>query len=145
MTAPVQIDRSKVKLGVTPTLWWNDDFPSIDIEATFEQCVSEMALAGFEGCSVGHKYPKDPAVLRAALELRGLRVSEPWTSTYFTAHEMEETTLATFASSLEFIKAMGGTTWWSPSSAEPSTRCQWPSSPTDPCSTTSSGMPSARG
>jgi inosose dehydratase len=109
VTAPVQIDRSKVKLGVTPTLWWNDDFPGIDIEATFEQCVSEMALAGFEGCSVGHKYPKDPAVLRAALELRGLRVSEPWTSTYFTAHEMEETTLATFASSLEFIKAMGGT------------------------------------
>jgi inosose dehydratase len=109
MTAPVQIDRSKVKLGVTPTLWWNDDFPAIDIGVTFEQCVSEMALAGFEGCSVGHKYPKDPAVLRAALELRGLRISEPWTSTYFTAHEMEEATLATFSSSLEFIKAMGGT------------------------------------
>lgn len=109
MTAPVQIDRSKVKLGVTPTLWWNDDFPTIDIGVTFEQCVSEMALAGFEGCSVGHKYPKDPAVLSAALALRGLRVSEPWTSTYFTAHDMEEVTLATFASSLEFIKAMGGT------------------------------------
>jgi inosose dehydratase len=109
VTASVQIDRSKVKLGVTPTLWWNDDFPTIDIGVTFEQCVSEMALAGFEGCSVGHKYPKDPAVLRAALELRGLRVSEPWTSTYFTAHDMEEATLATFATSLEFIKAMGGT------------------------------------
>jgi inosose dehydratase len=109
VTAPVQIDRSKVKLGVTPTLWWNDDFPTIDIGVTFEQCVSEMALAGFEGCSVGHKYPKDPAVLRAALELRSLRISEPWTSTYFTAHDMEEATLATFASSLEFIKAMGGT------------------------------------
>jgi inosose dehydratase len=109
MTAPVRIDRSKVKLGVTPTLWWNDDFPSIDIGVTFEQCVSEMALAGFEGCSVGHKYPRDPAALRAALQLRGLRVSEPWTSTYFTAHDMEEATLTTFGSSLEFIKAMGGT------------------------------------
>jgi inosose dehydratase len=109
VTASVQIDRSKVKLGVTPTLWWNDDFPTIDIGVTFEQCVSEMALAGFEGCSIGHKYPKDPAVLRAALELRGLRVSEPWTSTYFTAHDMEAATLATFATSLEFIKAMGGT------------------------------------
>jgi inosose dehydratase len=105
----VQIDRSKVKLGVTPTLWWNDDFPTIDIGVTFEQCVSEMALAGFEGCSFGHKYPKNPAVLSAALQLRGLRLSEPWTSTYFTAHDMEETTLATFASTLEFIKAMGGT------------------------------------
>lgn len=109
MSALVQIDRSKVKLGVMPTLWWNDDFLSIDIGITFEQCVSEMALAGFEGCSIGHKYPKDPAALSAALQLRGLRVSEPWTSTYFTAHDMEETTLATFASSLEQIKAMGGT------------------------------------
>lgn len=108
MTAAVRMERSKVKLGVTPTLWWNDDFPLIDVGVSFEQCISEMALAGFEGCSVGHKYPKDPAVLRAALELRGLRVSEPWTSTYFTSHEMEATTLATFAASLEFIKAMGG-------------------------------------
>jgi len=109
VTIPVQIDRSKVKLGVMPTLWWNDDFLNIDSGISFEQCVSEMALAGFEGCSIGHKYPKDPATLNAALKLRGLHVSEPWTSTYFTAHDMTQTTLATFAASLEQIKAMGGT------------------------------------
>jgi inosose dehydratase len=98
-----------VKLGVTPTLWWNDDFPLIDAGVSFEQCISEMALAGFEGCSVGHKYPKDPATLLAALELRGLQVSEPWTSTYFTALDMEEATLEAFADTLKFIKALGGT------------------------------------
>ena len=48
MSAPVQFDRDKVRLGVTPTLWWNDDFPGIDIGIGFEQCISEMALAGFE-------------------------------------------------------------------------------------------------
>lgn len=37
-----------------------------------------MALAGYVGCGVGHKYPTDPNVLRPALELRGLRISEPW-------------------------------------------------------------------
>lgn len=37
----------KVKLGITPTLWWNDDFPLMDIGIPFEQCVSEMALALF--------------------------------------------------------------------------------------------------
>jgi inosose dehydratase len=68
-----------------------------------------MALAGFVGCSVGHKYPTDVAVLKAALELRGLRVSEPWTSTYFTIAEMEQTTIQRFRKSLDFIKAMGGT------------------------------------
>ncbi|OQD57674.1 hypothetical protein BM536_000800 [Streptomyces phaeoluteigriseus] len=38
------LGRDKVSLGVTPTLWWNDDFPLIDIGIPFEQCVSEMAL-----------------------------------------------------------------------------------------------------
>lgn len=99
----------KVKLGVTPTLWWNDDFPSIDTGIPFGQCVSEMALAGFTGCSVGHKYPADPAELKAALDLRGLEVSEPWVSTYFTIASMEQQTISNFEDRLAFIKAMGGT------------------------------------
>jgi inosose dehydratase len=99
----------RVRLGVTPTLWWNDDFPSIDIGIPFGQCVSEMALAGFGGCSVGHKYPKDPAQLKAALDLRNLRVSEPWVSTYFTISGMEQQTINAFEDQLAFIKAMGGT------------------------------------
>jgi inosose dehydratase len=99
----------RVRLGITPTLWWNDDFPSIDIGIPFGQCVSEMALAGFQGCSVGHKYPKDPAELKAALDLRNLRVSEPWTSTYFTINGMEQQTIDAFEDTLAFIKAAGGT------------------------------------
>ncbi|HST82299.1 MAG TPA: myo-inosose-2 dehydratase [Kineosporiaceae bacterium] len=99
----------RIRLGVTPTLWWNDDFPSIDIGIPFEQCVSEMALAGFQGCSIGHKYPTDPAILKPALDLRGLRVSEPWVSTYFTINSMEQQTVDTFEDQLAFMKAMGGT------------------------------------
>ena len=99
----------RVRLGVTPTLWWNDDFPLIDIGIPFGQCVSEMALAGFQGCSIGHKYPKDPAELKAALDLRGLRVSEPWTSTYFTINGMEQQTVDSFYETLSFVKAAGGT------------------------------------
>jgi inosose dehydratase len=99
----------RVRLGVTPTLWWNDDFPAMDIGIPFGQCVSEMALAGFQGCSVGHKYPTDPPTLKAALDLRGLRISEPWASTYFTIHGMEQQTVDSFEQQLAFIKAMGGT------------------------------------
>jgi inosose dehydratase len=106
---PAKLDPSKVWLGVTPTLWWNDDFPSIDIGVTFEQCISEMALAGYQGCSIGHKYPTDRDVLKRALDLRGLRVTEPWVSTYFTIKDMEQQTLSMFERQLEFIKAMGGT------------------------------------
>jgi inosose dehydratase len=103
------LDPHKVRLGVTPTLWWNDDFPSIDIGIPFGQCVSEMALAGFQGCSIGHKYPTDTAVLKSALDLRGLRVSEPWVSTYFTINNMEQQTIDNFENQLAFIQAMGGT------------------------------------
>jgi inosose dehydratase len=105
----VGLDREKVKLGITPTLWWNDDFPLIDIGITFGECVSEMALAGFEGCSIGHKYPTDPSVLKRELDLRGLEISEPWASTYFTIEAMERETLDKFRETLEFVQALGCT------------------------------------
>jgi inosose dehydratase len=110
MTAAAnKLDPAKVWLGVTPTLWWNDDFPSLDIGITFGQCVSEMALAGYQGCSIGHKYPTDVNVLKTELARRDLRVSEPWVSTYFTISDMEQQTLRTFHQQLDFIKTMGGT------------------------------------
>ncbi|MGW2651360.1 myo-inosose-2 dehydratase [Streptomyces sp. NPDC001393] len=99
----------KVKLGVCCTLWWNDDFPTIDAGISFGQAVSEMALAGFQGCSIGHKYPSDAAELKAALDLRGLQVSEPWTSTYFTIGKMRQKTIAAFEETLAHVKALGGT------------------------------------
>lgn len=102
-------DRRQVSLGITPTCWTNDDFPMIGADTSFEQCVSEIALAGFEGCSVGHKFPSDPGELRTALELRGLRVSEPWVSTYFTVKGMRDQTIENFRSQLRFIQAVGGT------------------------------------
>jgi len=108
-TTKPKLERKNVQFGITPTGWWNDDFLDIDIGIPFEQCVSEMALAGFEGCSVGHKFPTDTEVLKRELGLRRLRVSEPWTSTYFTIHAMRDQTIANFKDSLEFIKTMGGT------------------------------------
>ncbi|MFD5078323.1 myo-inosose-2 dehydratase [Streptomyces sp. NPDC058371] len=99
----------KVKLGVCCTLWWNDDFPAIDAGISFGQAVSEMALAGFQGCSIGHKYPSDAAVLKAALDLRGLQVSEPWTSTYFTIGKMRQKTIAAFEETLAHVQELGGT------------------------------------
>ena len=46
-------DKNKVKLGIAPIAWTNDDMPDLGKENTFEQCVSEMALAGFTGSEVG--------------------------------------------------------------------------------------------
>lgn len=108
LTRAPLFDRDAIAFGVTPTLWWNDDFLDLDAGITFGQAVSEMALAGFEGCSIGHKYPTDTDVLRAELGRRRLRVSEPWTSTFFTVEAMHDRTVADFRRSLEFIRSMGG-------------------------------------
>jgi inosose dehydratase len=99
----------RIWLGITPTGWTNDDLPALGDEISFEQCVSEMALAGYEGCSVGHKFPSDAGELRAALDLRGLRVSEPWHSTYFTVAGMDRQNLDGFKRQMSFIAEMGGT------------------------------------
>ena len=88
--SPSKLDRDKVQARHHPDAVVERRLPLIDIGISFGQCVSEMALAGFQGCSVGHKYPTDTAVLKRELDLRGLRVSEPWASTYFTINDMEE-------------------------------------------------------
>jgi len=101
-------DSDKVKLGIAPLTWTNDDIPELGGDIPFEQCVSEMALAGFTGCEVGNKFPKDPAVLKPALELRGLRVCNAWFSPYLTTKPFEENRKA-FMQHCSFLKAMGAT------------------------------------
>lgn len=96
-----------IHFGVTPTLWANDDFPDIDIGIPFGQIVSEMALAGFAGTSRGGKYPIDPRVLKPELDIRGLVISEPWVSTYFTIQDMHEQTIQNFDRELAFLLGMG--------------------------------------
>ena len=99
-------DKEKVKLGIAPIAWTNDDLPDLGKENTFEQCVSEMALAGFTGSEVGNKYPKDPKALKRALDLRGLEICNQWFSSFLLTKPFEEVEKE-FRVQLEFLKAMG--------------------------------------
>ena len=99
-------DKNKVKLGIAPIAWTNDDLPDLGAENTFEQCVSEMALAGFTGSEVGNKYPKDPAELKKALDLRGIEICNQWFSYFLITKPLEEVEKE-FRAQLEFLKAMG--------------------------------------
>ena len=100
------LDKNKVKLGIAPIAWTNDDMPDLGAENTFEQCISEMALAGFTGCEVGNKYPKDTAVLKKALDLRGMQICNAWFSTFLTTKPYEETEKE-FIKHITFLKEMG--------------------------------------
>ncbi|MEF9940183.1 MAG: myo-inosose-2 dehydratase [Clostridium sp.] len=99
-------EKSKVKLGIAPIAWTNDDLPDLGKENTFEQCVSEMALAGFTGSEVGNKYPKDPEVLKKALELRKMQICNQWFSSFLISKPFEEVEKE-FRVQLTFLKAMG--------------------------------------
>ena len=95
-----------VKLGIAPIAWTNDDLPELGGENTFQQCVSEMALAGFTGSEVGNKYPKDPSVLKPMLQLRGIEICNAWFSTFLITKPYEET-LREFDKHVAFLAAMG--------------------------------------
>ena len=99
-------NKEKVKLGIAPIAWTNDDMPDLGKENTFEQCISEMALAGFTGSEVGCKYPKDVNVLKKALTLRGLQIASAWFSAFLTTKPYEETERE-FIQHRDFLHAMG--------------------------------------
>ena len=94
------------KLGIAPIGWTNDDMPDLGDENTFEQCVSEMALAGFSGCEVGNKYPSDRAALKKALDLRGLTICNRWFSSFLLSKPFEEVA-AEFEAQLDFLAYLG--------------------------------------
>lgn len=95
-----------IKLGIAPINWTNDDMPELGGENTFEQCISEMALAGFTGCEVGNKFPRDTDVLKKALDLRGLQICNQWNSYELTTKSLEENKKS-FTQLLDFLDTMG--------------------------------------
>ena len=65
-----------------------------------------MALAGFTGCEIGNKYPTDPAELKKALDLRGMRIASRWYSSFILTRSMEEEE-KDFIANLDFLEAVG--------------------------------------
>ena len=94
-----------IQLGIAPINWTNDDMPELGAENTFEQCISEMALAGYTGCEVGNKFPRNVHELRKALVLRGLKICNQWNSYELTTKSLEENR-KNFTQLLDFLEAM---------------------------------------
>ena len=100
------LNKEKVNLACAPIAWTNDDMPDLGAENTFEQCVSEMALAGFTGSEIGNKYPKDVETLKHKLEVRGMRICNAWFSSLLLS-EGYEATIEAFIKHRDFLHALG--------------------------------------
>lgn len=96
----------KVDLGIAPIGWTNDDMPDLGKEISFEQCIGEMAEAGYARTEVGNKYPKDPAVLKKALADKGLRIVNQWFSSFLTTKPYAEVEKE-FVKQCDFLAAVG--------------------------------------
>jgi inosose dehydratase len=69
-----------VRLGISPIGWSNDDLPELGGDIPLDTCLAEAREAGFEGIELGHKFPRDPALLRPLLAHHGLRLISGWYS-----------------------------------------------------------------
>ncbi len=99
-----------VKIGIAPLTWTNDDLPELGEHIPFEQCIQEMAAAGYAGCEVGNKFPKEADVLLAALSAHQLQVASQWCDIFFTEPGREQETVQLFSEKLMFLKSLGAKT-----------------------------------
>ena len=100
----------KIKLGVSPINWCNDDDPTLGADISFGQMIREMAEAGYAGTEIGSKYPDDASELKSFLSPFGLEISSAWFSTYFTEPENYQTTLSRFLKHMSLMRALGART-----------------------------------
>ena len=70
----------KVRIGVNPLSWMNDDLPSRGGETPLETALSEGRQIGYEGFELGNKFPKEGPALKAKLDAFGLACVSGWYS-----------------------------------------------------------------
>ncbi len=69
-----------IRIGANPIGWSNDDLQEIGGATSLDSCLAEAREAGFVGMELGHKFPREPAALKAALAPYGMRCVGGWHS-----------------------------------------------------------------
>ena len=95
-----------IRLGFAPLGWTHDDISDCGKKNTFEQYISAMALAGFDGCEVEGNFSRDISTLKKALSLRNLSVASASFSAYLTTNQYEEEAAA-FIQHRDFLHDLG--------------------------------------
>ena len=80
----------RVRIGINPLTWTNDDLPELGESNSLEKCLSEAKLAGYEGVELGRKFPRDAAVLGPILKKHGLNLVSGWYSARLLERSVED-------------------------------------------------------
>lgn len=95
-----------VSIGINPLTWSNDDLPSLGAHIPLERCLREARQAGYAGIELGHKFPRDPDVLRPLLEQHELALISGWYSGRLLERSVQEEYRAMEAH-LTLLQALG--------------------------------------
>ena len=68
----------KIKLGIAPIAWSNDDLPELGGITPVEQCLSEAKQAGFKGIELGGKFPRNLNILKYLLDHFEIKMPGGW-------------------------------------------------------------------
>ena len=68
----------KVRIGINPLTWTNDDVPELGGDTPLETCLRETKLAGYAGIELGGKFPRQSSVLGPIMAQYGLAVISGW-------------------------------------------------------------------
>ena len=101
-----KFETGAVRIGIAPIGWTNDDWPELGGDIPLEQCLEEMAQAGYEGCELGGKFPRDPELLHETLVPFGLSIASGWLSVWFTDENRIEETINAYRAHCALLKAM---------------------------------------
>src|SRR3954465_8576053 len=68
----------KVRLGINPITWTNDDMPELGGDIPLETCLAETREAGYSGTEHGSRFPRTTAELRPILSRHRLKLISGW-------------------------------------------------------------------
>jgi inosose dehydratase len=95
-----------IRLGANPIGWSNDDLQEIGGDTSLETCLTEAREAGFEGMELGHKFPREPKALKAALAPFNMACVSGWYSAELLQRDADAEMKA-LRPHLDLLKAMG--------------------------------------
>ena len=68
----------KIKIGIAPIAWSNDDMPELGGDTPIEICLGEAKKAGFSGIELGGKFPRNPGITNWNTKPLGTLAQVPW-------------------------------------------------------------------
>ena len=68
----------KIKLGIAPIAWSNDDMPELGGDTPIEKCLEDAKISGFSGIELGGKFPRNPGITNYLLDKFNLKMPGGW-------------------------------------------------------------------